>query len=73
MKEVVYEDGTDSPKEKQAQTHQKKNHDQQYAVPMFAKGELVLRKNIVNKHSLGRKAGSKLARALQSRGNHKQT
>ena len=42
-----------------AQSHQKKNYDLRHAVPMFAKGDLVLRKNMVNTHRMGGKLDPK--------------
>ena len=57
MKEVVYRDAKKNIEK--AQSHQKKNYDLRHAVPMFAKGDLVLRKNMVNRHKMGRKLDPK--------------
>lgn len=57
MKEVVYKDAQRNIQK--AQSHQKKNYDLRHAVPMFAKGDLVLRKNMVNKHRMGGKLDPK--------------
>ena len=42
-----------------AQQHQKKNYDCHLAVPMFKRGNLVLRKNMANTHRMGEKLDAK--------------
>lgn len=57
MKEVVYRDAKKNIEK--AQSHQKKNYDLRHSIPMFAKGDLVLRKNMVNTHRMGGKLDPK--------------
>ena len=57
MKEVVYKDAQNNIEK--AQAHQKKNYDVRHSVPMFAKGDLVLWKNMANTHRMGGKLDPK--------------
>ena len=57
MKEVVYKEAQHNIEK--AQARQKKNYDLRHAVPTFAKGDLVLRKNMVNTHRMGGKLDPK--------------
>ena len=57
LSEVVYNDAGQNIVK--AQQHQKKNYDRRHAVPMFKRGNLVLRRNMANAHRMGGKLDAK--------------
>ena len=57
LSEVVYNNAGQNIAK--AQAHQKKNYDRRHAVPMFKRGNLVLRRNMANSHRMGGKMDAK--------------